>query len=84
MGNEEIFVTIGRPRPFEDKEDYYCPYSIEYAGKKKTRYAGGVDAIQALQLVFKRIGADLFQLAEQSGVSITWLEDTPGFTGFPQ
>ena len=82
MGTENVVVTIGKPRPFDDNEDFYCPYSIEYAGKKKVSYAGGMDAIQALQLTMKKIGTDLSCLASAHGVLITWLADTPGDTGF--
>jgi hypothetical protein len=56
MGSDEVVVTIGKPRPFDDDEDYFCPYSIEHAGQKKVSYAGGMDAVQALQLAMKKIG----------------------------
>ena len=82
MGAEEVVVTIGKPRPFDDGEDYFCPYSIEYAGQKKVSYAGGMDAVQALQLTMKKIGADLSHLAKTQGVLIAWLPDSPGDTGF--
>ena len=83
MGTNEVVVTIGKPQPFDDNEDYYCPYSIEYAGQKKVSYAGGMDAVQALQLTMKKIGADLAYLAKTQGVPIAWLPDTPDDTGFP-
>jgi hypothetical protein len=57
MGAEEVVVTIGKPQPFEDGEDYFCPYSIEHAGQKKVSYAGGMDAVQALQLTMKTLPA---------------------------
>lgn len=83
IGKEELVVTIGKPQLFEDGADYYCPYAIEGAGKKEVGYAGGVDAVQALQLALKRIGVDLAQLAAKRGMPITWFPDTPGDTGFP-
>lgn len=83
MGTDEVVVTIGKPQPFDDNEDYFCPYSIEYAGQKKVSYAGGMDAVQALQLTMKKIGTDLTYLAKTQGVPIAWLPDTPGDTGFP-
>jgi hypothetical protein len=82
MGAVEVIVTIGKPQPFDDDEDYFCPYSIEYAEQKKVSYAGGMDAVQALQLTMKKIGADLANLAKTQGVPITWLPDAPGDTGF--
>jgi hypothetical protein len=83
MGTDEVVVTIGKPQPFDDDEDYYCPYSIEYGGRKKVSYAGGMDAVQALQLAMKKVGTDLAYLAKTQGVSIAWLSDTPDDTGFP-
>ena len=82
MGAEEVVVTIGKPQPFDDGEDCFCPYSIEYAGQKKVSYAGGIDAVQALQLSMKKIGNDLAHLAKTQGVPIAWLPDAPGDTGF--
>lgn len=82
MGADEVVVTIGKPQPFDDNEDYFCPYSIEHVGQKKVSYAGGMDAVQALQLTMKKIGTDLAYLAKTQGVPIAWLPDTPGDTGF--
>lgn len=82
MGTDEVVVTIGKPQPFDDGEDYFCPYSIAHAGQKKVSYAGGMDAVQALQLTMKKIGTDLAHLAKTQGVPISWLPDTPGDTGF--
>ena len=82
MGTEPVVVSIGKPEPFDDNADFFCPYSIEYAGKRKVSYAGGMDAVQALQLAIKKIGSDLAYLAKTEGVPIGWLQDTPGETGF--
>lgn len=82
-GAERIVVTIGKPRPFEDGNDYYCPFSIEHAGKRSISYAGGMDAVQALQLAMKKIGMDLEHIGRQRGLQISWVADTPGDTGFP-
>lgn len=83
MGAEEVIVTIGKPQLFDDGEDYFCPYSIEYAGQKRVSYAGGMDAVQALQLAMKKVGTDLAHIARSQGIPISWLPDTPGDTGFP-
>ena len=81
MGNDTVIVVIGKPQPFEDGE-YYCPYSIDISGKIKFSYAGGVDAVQALQLTMKKIGVDLDYFSTLEDKPITWLSDT-GSTGFP-
>ena len=83
MGTEDVIVVIGRPQPFDDEQDFYCPYSIEWGGQKKLSYAAGMDAVQALQLAMKKIGSDLAHLSKSRGTSIAWLSDTPNDTGFP-
>lgn len=80
-GDSFVFVTIGKPCLFDD-EDYYCPYCMEYQGRKKFSYAGGADSVQALQLAMKKIAADLVGLSKNEGIEISWFLDTPGETGF--
>lgn len=82
MGTDKVVVAIGKPQPFNEGEEYFCPYSIECVGHKKVSYAGGMDAVQALQLTMRKIGTDLAHLAKTQGVSIAWLPDNPGDTGF--
>ena len=82
-GAQSIVVTIGKPQPFEGGGDFYCPYSIEFQGKTRIGYAGGVDAVQALQLAMKKIGVDLAHLKTPPDSPITWLDEV-GQTGFPQ
>lgn len=82
-GSDPVLVTIGKPVPTEDMEDYYCPFSIEFLGKKKISYAVGIDSVQALQLALQKIGVELDYLSMKRRVTISWLSDTPGETGFP-
>ncbi len=74
FGHEDVMVTIGKPRPFdpEGHEGYYCPYSIEFRGSKKYRYSGGIDAVQAFQLVMKGISSDLETIGMKNGGLATW------------
>ncbi|MEM8951809.1 MAG: hypothetical protein AAGA21_11955 [Pseudomonadota bacterium] len=83
LGNEPVVVTIGKPHPFDPErlEGYYCPYSIEFSGRKTCRYSGGSDAAQALQLVMTMISADLTSLGRAPGEEIG-RADTPDDTGF--
>ncbi len=83
-GRDRVFVTMGMPKPFDPDgmEGFYCPYSIEFRGQKKVRYAGGADAVQALQLAMNMIGADLGLLARQQNIRIFWDDERLG-TGFP-
>jgi hypothetical protein len=51
--------------------------------EEKIRYAGGIDAVQALQGVMKLIGADLFALNRDCGGCLKWIGDSSGSLGFP-
>lgn len=84
VGNneKEVTVTIGKPVPFDDKQDFYCPYCIQYEEEKKFGYVGGVDAIQALELSFRKIGSELFILKSKKSIEMTWLGGEKGDAGF--
>jgi len=47
----EVTVKLGKPKRFPGSADYYCPYQITGLGNERVRYAGGVDAVQALSLI---------------------------------
>jgi hypothetical protein len=54
-------VEIGQPRKTRGHDDYFCSYRITGVGDDTVRAAFGVDAVQAMQLVSKAIGAQLFR-----------------------
>jgi hypothetical protein len=68
---KKVTVTIGKPEKLPDAEDYYCPYLIAGIGGERVRYAGGVDAVQALELAFKMIGTDLYTSQEAQAKELT-------------
>lgn len=84
LGEEDVFVTIDKPRLFEDGHDYYCPYSVVCGNYTKIFYAAGVDSVQALQPAMKNIGAELSYLGRVRNGTVSWFPDTPGETGFPE
>ena len=67
-----VDIQIGKPRQFEDSEDYYIVYQISGLGKVTVSSVGGVDSIQCLQLVMKAISADLWRLGEAEGKRLRW------------
>jgi hypothetical protein len=76
--DKKITVLIGKPRLSPKSKrfpnpDYYCPYQIVGVGDQKTRYAAGVDAVQALQLVFTAIGIDIQLLNKRRSSPLKWL-----------
>ncbi len=67
-----VVISIGKPEPFPDSNGYYCPYRILGLSDGQIRHAGGEDAVQALLLALKRVGADLYTSAEAKAGLLTW------------
>lgn len=71
-GGAPIVVVIGQPQPFPDLLNYYCPFQLRGLGNERIRYAGGVDAVQALELALQMIGAILYTSREAQEKRLTW------------
>lgn len=74
---EGITVRIECPQKTEHG-DFVTPYQMIGIGEEKVRYGAGVDAVQALQLAFQKLGAEIqFGLKEYN---LRWLDgDDAGF-----
>lgn len=80
----KVTVTIGKPEKFPDGVNYYCPYQITGIKRDKVRHSGGVDAVQALELALKMIGADLYTSDEAQAGMLSWEGGSKkGDFGFP-
>ncbi len=82
-----IRVLIGKPKSVDNptnNEFMLCPYQIMGIGDEKVRSAGGVDAVQALQLALEMIGSELyFKLNRQHHGLLRWNGGKGGDLGFP-
>lgn len=76
-----VTVSIGAPKPYADGKDFYCPFRIEGLGDDRVKYAGGVDAVQALQLAMQRIGIELY--ASPHASALRWIDPDGPDLGFP-
>jgi hypothetical protein len=83
LSAKEVVVKIGKPVPFPDGRDYFCPYQITGIGDEKIRYSGGIDAVQALQLALIGAGSHLFALNDSCAARLRWEGDEHGDLGFP-
>lgn len=82
--NSKVQVRIGAPSCFPDSTDYYCPFQIVGLGDEEIRFAAGVDAIQAVQLVMSMIGAILRFRSENVASTLRWeAGNGEGDFGFP-
>ena len=65
----QVSVRIGRPR--RDRRhsngDWVCPYDIGGVSGRYRRWAYGIDGMQALNLAYHIIPAELTRLAKQAG-----------------
>lgn len=82
---KKVTVLIGKPEPYPDGRDFYCPYQILGIGAERVRYAGGLDSAQALILALNKIGADLYASAEAKAGQLSWTTGGDvGDLGFPK
>lgn len=78
---DKVAVLIGKPEPYPDGEDFYCPYQILSIGSECVRYACGIDSAQALLLALNKINADLNCSREAETGQLSWVGS--GDLGFP-
>ncbi len=71
-GGGDVLVKLGKPFSNAPGSEFYCPYQIVGIGDEKVRCIGGVDAIQAIELVHRIIGSVLFALQREHKVRLTW------------
>ncbi len=79
----KVTVSIGKPQPFPDSQNYYCPFQIVGAGSENIKYAAGVDATQSLQLVMYILGTTLQFLNKGLNGALRWEGNSKGDLGFP-
>jgi hypothetical protein len=79
---KKVILRLGKPRVFQKgKPDHFCPFQILGIGKSDVRFAGGVDAFQAIQMVLIGIAIDLHGYRRKFGQALYFLEkgDNLGF-----
>lgn len=75
-----VTIRIGRPIQFSDGPRFLCPYQIAGIGDDVIRSAAGEDSLQAIELAFKMLGADLY--LRHKAFTFTWLGQPE--LGFPK
>lgn len=77
----EVRVLIGAPEPLPGSSDFFCAYQIIGLDDPTVRYAGGVDAAQALYLAMEAVGTQLAATTEARSGRLTWYGERA--LGFP-
>jgi hypothetical protein len=82
QGAGEIPVPIRIFVPEQREVDWACRFEIEWPDETTTLEAWGVDAVQALELAMKMIGAFIYTSDHHASGNLTWFEPGRGY-GFP-
>lgn len=77
----EVVVRLAKPELNLGGADYECAYRIVGLGIDITRFAAGLDSMQALQLAFAMVGAELAHIEQTTGFNLRFCD---GDTGFPR
>src|SRR5882672_10246463 len=67
-GTVRVLVRIGSPRRRQTGE-WACPFEVTGLGRQRLKHALGIDAFQAVQLVFQAIRVEL----QSKKHKVTWL-----------
>jgi hypothetical protein len=68
--------------PIEEAGSWSCKTEIDWPDGKLTRPIWGVDAVQALELAMKAIGAQIYASDHHASGNLMWEEPGKGY-GFP-
>ena len=79
-GDQEVPVRLFQPE--ENDGAWVCRYEIEWPNEKWSRFAAGVDSVQALLLALQKIGIEIYTSRYHQSRSLRWLERQGGY-GFP-
>lgn len=79
-GDTEIPVRIFAPE--QQASDWACRFEIDWPDGMWAMAAGGVDAVQALELALKMIGAQIYASDHHPSGNLVWQEPGRGY-GFP-
>lgn len=79
-GARQIPVRIFQP--VHDDDHWVCHYEISWPDEPWSSFAVGVDAVQALQLAFHKIGVELYTSDHHKRGVLSWNSPGAGY-GFP-
>jgi hypothetical protein len=70
---QKVLLRIGKPRPLPGGRDYICVYQYTGLGNDdRTRFAGGVDSMQAILLAMQMALVELVCSAAYRSGTLTW------------
>ena len=78
----EIEIPIRIFAPEQEAASWSCKFEVDWPDGTLTLAVGGVDAVQALELALKMIGAQIYASDHHASGKLMWLESGKGY-GFP-
>lgn len=78
--NADVVIRIAWPEQRENS--WFSDWTIHWPDRERKGSAGGADAIQALLVALKIVGAELYCSAEHESGRLIWADDWSGY-GFP-
>jgi hypothetical protein len=79
----EVRLDVTSPERFEDSDDYVCHFRVLGLKNPVQSFAGGVDALQSLQLALMNAAAILLASEEYQRKELYWLEHGQSDLGLP-
>jgi hypothetical protein len=78
----DIEIPIRIFAPLQEAVDWSCKFDVGWPDGTLTMAAGGVDAVQALELALKMIGAIIYASDHHASGNLMWEAPGKGY-GFP-
>jgi hypothetical protein len=79
-GHIDIPIRIFAPKPLGDS--WMCRFEIDWPDEMIALDAGGVDAVQAIELALRMIGASIYSSDHHESGNLIWEAPGQGY-GFP-
>ena len=79
-GDQDVPVRLFQPE--QNDGAWICRYEIDWPNEKWSRFAAGVDSVQALILALQKIGVEIYTSSYHQSGSLRWLERQSEY-GFP-
>jgi hypothetical protein len=80
--NDEIEIPVRVYAPEQEETSWSCKFEVDWPDGLLAMSAGGVDAVQALDLALKMIGAQIYASDHHASGKLMWEEPGKGY-GFP-
>jgi hypothetical protein len=79
---QEIEIPVRISWPVQDKAAWSCRWEIVWPDRRRSNFARGFDAIQALITALQMVGSEIYCSDEHKSGKLSWADKWIGY-GFP-